>query len=55
MSDPFKVADHLWVWIANGGSIHIKATEPYGDPVELSEEQAKELVEVLRRLISQLE
>jgi hypothetical protein len=54
MSDPVQVADHIEVWIADGGSIHIKASEPNGDPVELSEEQALELVEILRGFVSQL-
>jgi hypothetical protein len=54
MSEPVEVADHISVWIADGGSIHIQTTEPNGDPVELSEEQAHELVKVLRGFVAQL-
>ena len=49
------VADHITVWIADGGSIHIKTRDPYGDPVELTAHEARELVEVLNDLIRELE
>ena len=48
------VADHVTLWIADGGSIHIKTRDPYGDPVELAEHEAEELVEVLNELIAEL-
>jgi hypothetical protein len=49
------VADHVTVWIADGGSIHIKTRDPHGDPVELAAQEARELVEVLNNLIRELE
>jgi hypothetical protein len=33
------------------GGIHIKTREPHGDPVEMSEEQALALADLLRRLV----
>jgi hypothetical protein len=50
----YTVADHVTLWIADGGSIHIKTRDPYGDPVELNEHEAEELVEVLNKLIAEL-
>ena len=50
----YTVADHVTLWIAAGGSIHIKTRDPYGDPVELAEHEAEELVEILNKLIAEL-
>ena len=36
------------VWV--DGGIHIKTRNPYGDPVELGQEEARELAELLLRL-----
>ena len=55
MSGPvFTVADDVAVWIADGGSIHIKTSDPHGDPVELTEEDALELAAILTRLANDL-
>lgn len=37
------------VWVDNG-VIMLKIREPYGDPIELNEEQALELADLLARL-----
>jgi len=50
----FTIADDVSVWIADGGSIHIKTNEPHGDPVELTEEDAVELAAILTRLVQEL-
>jgi hypothetical protein len=51
----YTIADDLTVWIGEGGgSIHIKTREPHGDPVELSEDQAEELVETLTMLLAEI-
>ena len=50
----FTVADDVSLWVADGGSIHIKTRDPYGDPVELSEEDALRLADILRQLVDQL-
>jgi hypothetical protein len=53
---PYTIADHVTVWITDdGGSIHIKTREPHGDPVELNEAEAAELVAVLQSLIVKLD
>jgi hypothetical protein len=44
----------ITVWVAEGGSIHIKTREPHGDPVEMNEHQAQELVDVLTKLIREI-
>lgn len=38
----------------DGGSIHITTREPHGDPVELNEAEAAELVALLQSLIAKL-
>ena len=49
------VADWVTVWVGEGdGSIMIKTREPHGDPVELSHDEAIELVDKLRSLIDQI-
>jgi hypothetical protein len=50
----FTVADDVTLWIADGGSIHIKTREPHGDPVELTEENAIELAAILLKLVDEL-
>ena len=35
------------LWIADGGSIHLNAVSPYGDPTELTAELARELAAAL--------
>ena len=42
------------IWINEGGAISLKAADSYGDPVELSEEEALELVGVLQKLVARL-
>jgi hypothetical protein len=39
------------VWQDENGVIHLKCQEKYGDPVELGEEEALELAELLTRLV----
>lgn len=46
------VADHITLWVDEGGVIHIKTRNPYGDPVEMNEDEAEGLVEVLQSLIA---
>jgi hypothetical protein len=49
------VAEWVDLWVGEGeGSIMIKTREPHGDPVELSHEEAVELVGRLRKLIEQI-
>ena len=38
------------VWAEEAGAIMLKVREPFGDPVELGEEEALELDELLVRL-----
>ena len=51
----YTIADQVTLWIAPGGSIHIKTREPHGDPVELAEEQALELAAILTKLAEKLQ
>jgi hypothetical protein len=50
----YTVADHVTLWIADGGAVHIKTREPHGDPVELSDEDALELAAILTKLVQEL-
>jgi hypothetical protein len=40
------------VWAEDGGPIMLKVVQKYGDPVELAEHEAEELVSCLQNLIS---
>jgi hypothetical protein len=51
----YTIADHVTLWIAPGGSIHIKTREPHGDPVELAEHEALELAAILTKLVEELQ
>ena len=51
----YTVADYLTLWIpSEAGAIHIKTQEPQGDPVELSETEASELIKLLTRLVAEI-
>jgi hypothetical protein len=43
------------LWIADGGSIHLKAVDPHGDPTELTAEMAREIAAALLELARQLD
>jgi hypothetical protein len=42
------------LWAEDGGSIMLKVAQRNGDPVELAEHEAEELVECLEKLIASL-
>lgn len=39
------------LWAEDGGPIMLKVTEKYGDPVELADHEAQELIDCLRQLL----
>jgi hypothetical protein len=45
----------ITLWIADGDAIHLRAVTKFGDPVEINSEEAKEMIEALRRLIREIE
>ena len=51
----YTVASDITLWVTDGGSIHIRTNEPSGDPVELGEGEAQELIDVLSRLLKQIQ
>ena len=56
MSEPeYKVHEladgEIAVWV--DGGIHIKTRNPHGDPVEMSARDARELAELLLRLVDE--
>jgi hypothetical protein len=54
-NDAHTVADHIVLWVEpEGGSVHIKTTEPHGDPVELGESEVSELITLLKRLLEKI-
>jgi hypothetical protein len=49
----YKIAGgNVMLWSVDG-TIHIKAIDKYNDPVELTEEDAVELSQLLARLVSE--
>ncbi|WP_303759035.1 hypothetical protein [Sphingobium yanoikuyae] len=51
MVQVYEPVEGISVWI--DGGIHIKARDPHGDPVEMSEEEALALAVLLHRLAVQ--
>jgi hypothetical protein len=49
------IGDDIRLWADDDRAIHLKVGSPYGDPVELSAEEAKELAGHLLRLADRLE
>lgn len=47
--------DEIRIWIEQGTSIQIKAISPSGDPVELTEADARNLAAYLNRMVYELE
>jgi hypothetical protein len=41
----------ITLWAEEGGPIMLKVTEKYGDPVELAEHEAQELIDRLKQLL----
>lgn len=42
------------LWAEDGGPIMLKVVQKYGDPVELAEHEAQELVQRLQELIASI-
>lgn len=48
----FKIAGgDIVIWAEDGGPIMLKVEEKYGDPVELAEHEAQELIDCLQKLL----
>jgi hypothetical protein len=43
--------EHITIWV--DGGIHIKTREPHGDPVEMTEEEALALADLLGKLVEE--
>jgi hypothetical protein len=43
------------MWIEQESSIHLKVISPFGDPVELNAEEARQLANALLRLAASIE
>ncbi|MDR0481299.1 MAG: hypothetical protein LBG66_05375 [Gallionellaceae bacterium] len=53
--DYFETGDGaVRIWIEQGTSIHIKVVTEKNDPVELSEDEALEIAETLRRFAGRI-
>jgi len=59
MTDPDKVAKfaggEVYMWIEQGSSIHLKAASSYGDPTELTADDARKIAVALIELARQLD
>ncbi len=57
LQDPHVVelSEEVYLWMEQDTSIHLKAVTKYGDPVELSAEEARELAQVLEGLAKKLD
>ena len=47
--------DQAQMWIEQDSSIHLKAVSPYGDPIELTADDAREIATALLRLAAELD
>jgi hypothetical protein len=45
----------VYAWVENNSSIHLKAVTSFGDPVELSADEARAIAEGLLELAKRLE
>jgi hypothetical protein len=55
MADDVIKFDEAYMWIENGGSIHLKAVSPHGDPIELTPHEARDIARALLRLADELD
>lgn len=56
IKEPVVLANgEINLWIEQDSSIHLKSGTDYGDPVELSKEEAEKLIEVLSKMVAVLE
>jgi hypothetical protein len=54
-SDVVHPADDVYAWIEQDLSIHLKAATRFGDPVELSADEARAIADALLKLAALLE
>jgi len=53
-SDCFKSSDgSVWVWVEQGTSAQVKVIRKGGDPVEMSEAEAQEMMDFLKKFKDQ--
>ena len=45
----------VYFWIEQESSIHLKATSQYGDPVELTADEARDIAKGLNQVADQLD
>lgn len=48
------IGGEVKLWIEQGSSIHLKSISEYGDPVELSSGEAKELAKILLEMANKI-
>ncbi len=53
--DHFEIDSDVRVWIEQETSIHIKAATSFGDPVELTADDARQLAAALQRFAELIE
>jgi len=51
----FEIAGgEIVLWAEDGGPIMLKVTEKYGDPIELAEHEAQDLIDILKQLLESI-
>jgi hypothetical protein len=50
-----RPADDVYAWVEHESSIHLKAVTAFGDPVELTVDEARAIAEALLELAARLE
>ncbi len=51
----YTVSGEVTVWIEPGGPLMIKTRNPHGDPVELNEDEVRDLVDLLQTLVKDMD
>ncbi len=51
----FSPVDGVSLWIEQGSSIHLKSIAAFGDPVELTAEEARQIAKALQDLADAIE
>ena len=57
MSDEtvYRLSDgDISLWVDNETTVHIKSITKFGDPVELTDEEVNDLIEILSKLLKRI-
>ncbi len=51
----YTISGEVAVWTEPGGPLLIRTTNPHGDPVELNSDEARDLIDLLQKLVKEID